>query len=95
MARRGVVCYQVVFVEAEDTDIVLTVHNNKFFAAELKVFNRCGSRGRQGDTDSLLAKDVDFTRAEAGFIGTDGEEGLDGVIGHDGDLGVDSIAGKL
>lgn len=95
MARRGVVCYQMVLVEAEDTNVILTVHNNKFFAAELKLFDRCSPRGRQGNTDPLLAEDVDFTRAEAGLIGTDGEEGLDGVIGHDGDLGVDSIAGKL
>jgi hypothetical protein len=95
MARRSVVCDQVVFFQTEYTDIVLTVHNNKFVVAELEFFDGGGSWRNQGYADPLLAKDIDFTWAEAGFIGSDGEEGLNGIIGHDGDLGIDSIAGKL
>lgn len=95
MAGRGVICNQVVFLQAEDANIILVVHNNKLVGAKLHFPDGGGSRRGQGYADSLLAKDVDFARTEAGLIGTDREEGLDGFIGRGGDLGIDTIAGKL
>jgi hypothetical protein len=95
MARRSIICDQVVFFQAENSDIVFTVHNNKLVGAELEFFDWGRSRRHQGYADSFLTKDVDLPWAKSGFIGTDSEEGLNGIIGHHGDLGVDAIAGKL
>lgn len=95
MTRRRIVCQQVFGIEAEDTNIVLAVEHNEFVRAELQGPNRGRSGRVEGHADSLLSEDIDEAGSELGFIGSDGEEGLDGIVGQSRDLGVDAIAGEL
>ncbi len=95
MTRRGIVGKQVLALEAEDADVVLTVQNHKLVGAKLDGSNGGWSGRVECHIDSFLSVDVDDACAELGFICPDSEERLDGIIGKDRDLRIDTIAGEL
>lgn len=80
MARRRIIRNHILRVQAEDTNIVLTVQYNELVCAEYDGSNGGSSWRGKGHADSFLAKDIDYAGAECGFIGADRQEGLNWVI---------------